>query len=212
VIRLVQTRYDRLAGKSLERLAALSDGLFSVAMTILVLDLRVPDVAKVVHERDLLPALSELVPRLITYFMSLMTLGIFWVGQQTIFNHLERCDRHFAWLTIAFLGIITLIPFSTALLATYITFRMALFIYWANIFLLGITVLICWRYALSAKLVKADVGAEMNRAIMQRLYESQALYALATLLSFVFNNWVGIGLIVLVQLSYAIGPKLRPSA
>src|SRR5438093_5512789 len=96
------TQYNRIAGQSLERLAALSDGIFAVAMTLLVLDLRVP-VSEALHlaqplwvsgalqsEQVLWDALVGLAPRLLTYFMSFLTLGMFWVGQQTQLNQLAR--------------------------------------------------------------------------------------------------------------------------
>ena len=75
--------YNRVAGQSVERLAALSDGIFAVAMTLLVLDLRVPAAEAVHSERDLGRVLLALAPRLLFFLMSMMTLGIFWVGQQT---------------------------------------------------------------------------------------------------------------------------------
>jgi uncharacterized membrane protein len=78
--------YDRITGQSVERLAALSDGIFAVAMTLLVLDLRVPAVEAVHAEHDLWRAFVALAPRLVMYAMSFLTLGIFWVGQQTQLN------------------------------------------------------------------------------------------------------------------------------
>src|SRR5438477_9696033 len=82
----LKIHYNALAGQSLERLAALSDGVFAIAMTLLVLDLRVPLSADIHTEYDLWRALAALSPRLITYLMSFMTLGIFWVAQQTQLN------------------------------------------------------------------------------------------------------------------------------
>ena len=92
------TSYDKIAGHSVERLAALSDGVFAVAMTLLVLDLKVP-LAETVHsEHDLWRGLLTLGPRLLMYMMSFMTLGIFWVGQQTQLNHLAGADRSLSWI------------------------------------------------------------------------------------------------------------------
>lgn len=94
----VQTVYNRIAGESVERLAALRDGIFGVAMTLLLLDLRVP-AREVIHgEGDLRTALIGLCPQLFVYLMSFMTLGIFWVGQQTQINNLTKSDRHLTWL------------------------------------------------------------------------------------------------------------------
>jgi uncharacterized membrane protein len=88
-------------------------------MTLLVLDLRVPTTEAVHSERDLWRALVALSPRLLMFGRSVLTLGIFWVGQQTQLNNLERSDRDLSWIHIGFLGVASLIPFSTALLAEF---------------------------------------------------------------------------------------------
>ena len=131
--------YDEIVGRSTERLAALSDGIFAVAMTLLVLDLHVPAREAIHSEHDLWRALLSLSPRLLVYMLSFMTLGIFWVGQQTQLNHLERSNRSLTWIHLAFLFVVTITPFSTALLAEYTQYRFALLIYWLNILLLGVT-------------------------------------------------------------------------
>jgi uncharacterized membrane protein len=95
--------YNEIAGQSAARLAALSDGVFAVAMTLLVLDLRAPAVEVVHTEHDLWLALVALAPRLGIYMMSFLTLGIFWVGQQTQLNHLARSDRSLSWIHLVFL-------------------------------------------------------------------------------------------------------------
>src|ERR1700723_2102994 len=82
--------YNEVAGQSVERLAALSDGIFGVAMTLLLLDLHVPAKEIIHSEHDLARALLDLSPQLLVYLMSFITLGIFWVGQQTQLNHLAH--------------------------------------------------------------------------------------------------------------------------
>jgi len=89
----MRSLYNRVAGQSVERLAALSDGIFAVAMTLLVFDLRVPATEAVHSEHDLRRMLIALSPRLLVFLMSIMTNGIFWVGQQTQLNHFARADR-----------------------------------------------------------------------------------------------------------------------
>ena len=121
----------------MERLAALSDGIFGVAMTLLLLELRVPAKELIQNEGALRNALGDLRLPLVVYLMSFLTLGIFWVGQQTQLNHLARSERHLTWIHLAFLFIVTIMPFSTRLLIEFIHYRTALLAYWANIFLLG---------------------------------------------------------------------------
>ncbi|HEU0113041.1 MAG TPA: TMEM175 family protein [Thermomicrobiales bacterium] len=89
----MQTVYNKIAGQRLERLAGLSDGVFAIAMTLLVLDLHVPAAAALQSDGDLSQALRALLPNLIAYIMSFMTLGIFWVGQQTQLGSFARSDR-----------------------------------------------------------------------------------------------------------------------
>ena len=111
--------YNQLAGSSLHRLAGLSDGIFAVAMTLLVLALAVPTVNEVKTDAELGQALVNLIPSVIAYVASFLTLGIFWVGQQTQLSQLERTNRDYTWINLAFLLFVTLLPFSTALLAHF---------------------------------------------------------------------------------------------
>jgi uncharacterized membrane protein len=197
------TTYNRLAGQSVERLAALSDGIFAVAMTLLVLDLHTP-----VHSNlELLQALASLGPQLISYLMSFLTLGIFWNGQQAQLNHLAHGDRNLAWIHIAFLFAVSLMPFSTHLLAEYIGLHVALLCYWANILLLGAMLFAGWRYARKAGLLKPDVTHEISCAVERRIVVAQAMYGVGAALCFV-NDYVSIALIVLIQLNFIFAPKL----
>src|SRR5258708_18410387 len=76
--------YNQLAGTSVDRLAGISDGIFSVGMTLLVLGLAVPNLnAASTDEGELWNHLAMLGPNILVYVMSFMTLGIFWVGQGT---------------------------------------------------------------------------------------------------------------------------------
>src|ERR1700722_20202771 len=176
------TRYNAIAGQSVERLAALSDGVFAVAMTLLVLDLRVP-VREAIHgDQDLWRALLALFPQIVTYMMSFLTLGIFWIGQQTQLNHLSRSDRSLSWIHLFFLFSVTLVPFSTRLLSEFISFRTALIVYWLNILLLGVTLYLSWQCASKTGLVSADMPSDVPAAIKRRIIVAQALYAFGALL------------------------------
>ena len=202
------TSYNQIAGQSLERLAALSDGIFAVAMTLLVLDLRAPAAAAIHNEHDLWRALVALSPRLLMYMMSFMTLGIFWVGQQTQLNHLVRSDRSLSWIHLAFLFVVSITPFSTAFLAEFIQYRPALLVYWLNILLLGTTLYFSWGRAMGTRLVKPDLPPEIAIAIKRRIVIGQSFYAFGALLCIFLNTYWSIGFIVLVQLYYAIAPRI----
>jgi uncharacterized membrane protein len=200
------TRYNAIAGQSIERLAALSDGLFAVAMTLLVLDLKVPAAEAIHSERALLGALGDLAPRLLIYLMSFLTLGIFWVGQQTQLNHFSRGDRYLTWIHLAFLFAVTLMPFSTSLMAEMVTLRTALVIYWLNILALGVILFASWRYARRAALIDMDAPSAIDGAVERRIVIAQVLYAIGAALCLV-NTYCSIGFIILVQMIYVVGPR-----
>jgi uncharacterized membrane protein len=201
------TAYNLIAGRSLERLAALSDGVFAVAMTLLVLDLHAPAAEAIHAEGDLRQALLKLAPRLLTYLMSFLTLGIFWHGQQTQLNYFGEGNRHLAWIHLLFLFFITLLPFTTALLAEFITYRTALLLYWLNVLLLGLSLLASWRYARAAGLVKQEgVPENLDELLQGRILVAQLMYALGAALC-VFSTYLSIGFIVLIQLNYAVAPR-----
>src|ERR1039457_4829730 len=113
-------------------------------MTLLVLDLRAPAAEAMHSEHDLWRALVALSPRLLMYMMSFLTLGIFWVGQQTQLNYLDHSDRALSWIHILFLFMVSITPFSTMLLAEFTRYRIALLVYWLNILLLGVTLYFSW--------------------------------------------------------------------
>lgn len=199
--------YNAIAGRSLERIGALSDGLFAIAMTLIVLEIHVPAPAGVQTERELWHALAALTPRLVTYLMSFLTLGIFWTGQQTQLSQLRESDRNVLWIHFGFLAAVSLMPFSTSLLAEYITFRTALLLYWANILLLGAILYGAWAYVLRAGLVKEDAPPDISALIRRRILIAQLLYGCGAALSVFGTPW-SIAFIVLVQLNYAIAPRV----
>jgi uncharacterized membrane protein len=201
------TSYNQITGQSLERLAALSDGIFAVAMTLLVLDLHVP-ASEVIHSQgELWRTLAGAAPQLISYLLSFMTLGIFWNGQQAQLNLFTRSDRHLSWIHIAFLFAVSIMPFSTRLLAGFIAYRSVLVAYWANILLLGVVLYISWRYAEHAGLLLENVTREQQCAVERRIVVAQGLYAFGACLCLI-NTYVSIVFIVLVQLNFALAPRL----
>src|SRR5438045_156778 len=197
-------RFNELAGTNVDRLAGISDGIFAVGMTLLVLGLAVPALNPGATEGDLWQALLRLGPNVLVYTMSFMTLGIFWVGQGTQLNLLARSNRNYSWLQLAFLLSVTLVPFSTALLARFPTFRLALVEYWLNIVLLGVTLLAGLQYGLRAHLLKESEIPEVAPLMRARILIAQSLYAIATATCIFFPTWVSITLIFLVQLNYVI--------
>jgi len=199
--------YNDIAGQHTGRLANLSDSIFGVAMTLLVLEVYLP-VGSIETERQLWDALIALGPRFLVYFMSFLTLGIFWNAQQVQLSRFARGDRNLTWIHIAFLATVALTPFSTALEENFIHLRVALAVFWLNLLLLGVTLYASWWYAAANGLLRDDVSYEVQHAIEVRLVLAQALYAAGFALC-VFSTLWSITAIVLVQLVFALAPTTR---
>jgi uncharacterized membrane protein len=135
-----------------------------------------------------------------------MTLGIFWVGQQTQLNYLARSNRSLVWIHIVFLFAVTIMPFSTKLLAEFPAYRIVLLSYCANLLLLGVTLYFSWVCADETRVVKDEMPKEVPAAIKHRIVIGQGLNALGALLC-VVNTYLSIAFIVFVQLNYAIAPR-----
>jgi uncharacterized membrane protein len=201
------TLYNRIANQNLDRLNALSDGVFAFAMTVLVLDLALPAARDVRSEHELWRALTALGPSLLIYLMGFLTLGIFWNGQQTQLNFIERSDRDLTWIHLAFLLAVTLMPFSTRLLGVFIHYRIAVLIYWGNILVQGVLLYVSWKYVTRHEMIREDTPPEIRAAICRRVFYAQILYAAGAALC-VFGALWSVGFILLVQLNYAVAPRL----
>lgn len=196
--------YNQIAGQNVRRIEAISDGVFAIAMTLLVLDIHVP-VSEAIHsEGDLMHAFCSLTPKLLTYFLSFLTLGIFWTGQSAQYSYIERSDRHLNWISLFFLLAVSILPFTTAFLGEFIHFRFAIGVYWFNILMLGLLIYIHWDYADRHGFVALE-GAEreaVDRAVRRRVIIAQTLYGMGALLCFI-NTYLSIFVIIIIQLNYA---------
>ncbi len=198
--------YDQIAGQSTHRIEAISDGVFAIALTLLCLDLKVPISTTINSEVQLFTSLVSLTPKFLSYFLSFMTLGIYWTGHSTQFHYIKKSDRHLNWISLFFLMFVTVLPFTTAFLSEYINFKLAIGLYWLNIFSLGLMLYLHWEYADRHNYIKIS-GYEkdlISHAIKERIIVSQTLYASGALLCFV-NTYLSVIVIVLIQLNYALG-------
>ncbi len=193
--------YNKLSGQSAERINAISDAVFGVAMTLLVLEIKVPELEH--HgEQELITAFLALMPKFLVYFLSFMTAGIFWAGQAAQFRHIEKSDRNMTWINLLFLLFVSTLPFSTAFLGDHIGFKFSIFLYWLNIFLMGMGLYINWLYANKKGFINEETKAAVYGPIRKRILVAQSLYFCGALLCFI-SPYLSIGVIIAIQLNYA---------
>lgn len=133
----------RLMERDSMRLEALSDGIFAVAMTLLVFDIKAPDVPA----EQLPSALLALWPNFFCYAVSFALLGIYWWGQVAQFQYIRKVDDKMTWLTIVLLAIVALLPFSTGLLSKDPYTMLSIAIYGLNLTAIGILLFLIWKHA-----------------------------------------------------------------
>ena len=119
------------------RIAALVDGIFAVAMTLLVLDLKLPEGLKMSSDAEVWRQLLELTGRFSTYTLSFIVLGTFWIGHHSLFHFVRKVNRGLLWLNLLFLLFITLLPFSTNLLSGHTNLQIPIVVYGINLLLIS---------------------------------------------------------------------------
>jgi uncharacterized membrane protein len=128
------------------RIAALVDGIFAVAMTLLVLDLKLPEGLKMSSDAEVWRQLLELTGRFSTYTLSFVVLGSYWIGHHLLFHFVRKVNRGLLWLNLLFLLFITLLPFSTNLLSAHSHLQIPIVVYGINLLLVSLTSLLQLNY------------------------------------------------------------------
>ena len=162
------------------RIEAFSDGVFAIAITLLIIEVGVPEV----EPGTLLGALLEQWPSYAAYAVSFLVIGIIWVNHHAIFDHIEHADGRLLFLNLLLLMSVAFIPFPTALLAHYIEAghdgRVAAFVYSGTMTLMGLAFSAVWAHATREDgLVSERLPAEEARATLRRSLLGSGVYALS---------------------------------
>lgn len=131
------------------RIEALSDGIFAIVMTLLVLELRVSDLPQHASNVELAPALLEMWPEFLSYAVSFVALGIYWVAHHYMYHAIKHADRRLLWLNILFFLFVSLLPYSASLINSFGETQIAPLFFGANLTLIGWTLYFQWVYASS---------------------------------------------------------------
>ena len=171
------------------RLEAFSDGVFAIAITLLVLEIHVPEAP----EGELWSALVEQWPSYVAYLVSFLVIGIIWVNHHRLFRSVARADATLLFLNLLLLLFVAILPFPTALLAEYIRVpgdaSTAAAVYSATMLCMAISFQLLWRWiARSAGLLHAHVDAATARVTV-RGSVGIFIYAGTVGLSFVSAVW-----------------------
>jgi uncharacterized membrane protein len=123
----------RETGKNRDRIVNLSDGVFAIAITLLILDIRVPDIPENMVSSQLPTALLSLWPKYLGYFLSFVGISVFWMIHHSIFRPIRAYDRTLLYLNFLFLMVVAFVPFPTSLLGEYGDYQLPVAIYAATL-------------------------------------------------------------------------------
>jgi uncharacterized membrane protein len=169
------------------RIEALADGVFAIAMTLLILEVKVPDLLP--DQIEQLPdRLVHLWPKFAAFGTSFLICGVYWVGHHAQLHYIRRSDRVFMWLNLVFLMMISAIPFSAALIGEYPRQPIAIRVYCGNLILAGFILYAQLQYAVRGQLLDHDIDARFVRIAGLRILMGPALYLVACLFSVVSPN------------------------
>ncbi|MBZ5623556.1 MAG: DUF1211 domain-containing protein [Acidobacteriia bacterium] len=183
--------------KETGRLEAFSDGVFGIAITLLVLDIKVPRALELADRSTLEEALWRQWPTHASYVLSFVTVLIMWTNHHKVFRLIRRSDHTFLLINGLLLMFVTLMPFPTSLLAEHLAQpggATAAAVYSGTFVLIAALFNALWHYAAHhGRLLARGYDREAAQAITRQYRFGPALYLAAFLLAFV-NVWASVGL------------------
>lgn len=199
--------------KQTGRLEAFSDGVFAIAVTLLVLELRIPAPGTLQEGERLLHALLHEWPSYLAFVTSFVTVLIVWINHHNLFRMIHRVDHTFLLLNGLFLLVVTFIPFPTHVLAQYIQepdARTASVFYAGTFLAMAIAFNVVWRYAShNGRLLARDADMKLIRTISEQFRIGPLTYVFCVVAA-VINAVAGFVLVTLLAVYWALPEHMRP--
>ena len=191
-----------------KRMEALTDGIFAIAATLLVLEIRVPKL-EIESSSAMIHALYPILPSFIAFVFSFLNILIFWINHDSIGKVLLRFDAKLTYLNILFLLFITLIPFTTAFVSEYPFEFIAITVYGLVLLITAsIATIMYYHIAFKSKLMHEKISKKSRQKIWKRVVLGPIFFATAILLGRI-NIFIPIIIYILVPLFFLIMPKIE---
>ena len=188
------------------RLEAFSDGVFAIAITLLVLDVHVP-LASDLGGGSLLHALLRQWPVYLAYMTSFLTILIMWVNHHQMFARIGRVDHSLLFLNGLLLMSVSIVPFPTSLVAAYLQQRdgqVATAVYSGTFVAIAVLFNLLWRYAAyEGRLLESDEDPRFVRGLSRQYLLGPPAYFAAFVLAFV-SVWASVSLCMLLAIFFAL--------
>lgn len=167
-----------------DRLKAIADGVYAVAMTLLVLELVVPELINP-SEHELKNVLLSMWPKFLSYLLSFLIAGIFWIVHHTIFDAIRYYNSTLAWINIIFLLLVALIPFTTSLLGEFFLMKTSTIIYGVHLLCMFLGAFSLWTYSTSRQILMVpDLDPLMVKGARRMGYVYFGILSVAIIIAF----------------------------
>jgi uncharacterized membrane protein len=200
----------------LERILFFSDAVMAIAITLLAIDIRVPEVDPGVAVTELPQQFSAMAPNLMTFFISFIVIGIYWISHHRYFGYIKRYDTRLILLNLLFLFFIICMPFLANLLGRYVFVPIALIAYTLAISALGFSMALIWWYASSNhRLVSVDLDPDTIQTINIRLFVAPAVFLAAVPFAYISSTavilvwWISPFVVIIATRLFARKQKQR---
>jgi TMEM175 potassium channel family protein len=164
----------------LERLVFFSDAVIAIAITLLVVTLAIPEATENVGD-----ALLDRWPQMLSYVLSFLVIGVFWMAHHRIFRYVASIDQRLIWLNLLFLMCVAFIPFPTAVLGDHDGSRGAIVFYAAAVGLTGAVLASIWQYLIHAGHLNERADDKIVRYLTRRSLVTPVSFLVSIPLSFV---------------------------
>jgi uncharacterized membrane protein len=184
-LKVVSTLFRAKGAADNARLNAISDGVFAIVITLMVFEIKIPDIPPGQAATELTPGLIKLLPDFSIMLLSFVILGIYWVGHNNVFLHVLHHDRLLLWLNILFLLTVALIPFPAALLVRYGDEQISVILYALNLAIGGALLDLIWTYATYNRHLMCDsIQPDLVHSFHVRILTGPVIYLVAIGVSF----------------------------
>ncbi len=170
----------------LERIIFFSDAVMAIAITLLTIDLQVPQIAANVAAAQLPEGLLQMASRFASFLISFLVIGIFWMSHHRYFGFIKRFDGRLMLMNLIFLLFIALMPFTASLLGQYSQLPIAVGAYSLDVAALGLALWGCWSYAAhNHRLIDQDLDPRLIREMNLRATLTPLLFLISVPMAWV---------------------------
>jgi uncharacterized membrane protein len=163
------------------RMEAFSDGIFAIAITILILEIKIP----VVSLDEIVKASISQFPKLLAYILSFIIIGVYWVAHNSMVHFFKKVDRTMLWLNLINLMFICFLPYPTGMLGEYPFNRFTIILYAVSLSCVNITGTIFWFYSTSIKENSLELSEKYRKYVVMLHLSPVFLYLISIIFTFV---------------------------